>query len=67
VYLTGSNATTINLPSISGKVTSTGIGANLAAAPAADRTMWVTDRSKLHQVPETQKDPFDIVWPEALH
>lgn len=28
-------------------------------------SVWVTYRSKLRQVPETQTDPFNIVWPEA--
>jgi hypothetical protein len=37
----------------------------LADAPVADKTVWVTYRSKLRQVPETQTDPFNIVWPEA--
>jgi len=37
----------------------------LPDAPVADRTVWVTYRSKLRQVPETQTDPFNIVWPEA--
>lgn len=37
----------------------------LSDAPVADKTVWVTYRSKLRQVPETQTDPFNIVWPEA--
>jgi hypothetical protein len=35
----------------------------LADAPVADRTLWVTYRSQLRQIPETQTDPSNIVWP----
>jgi Phage tail assembly chaperone protein len=35
----------------------------LPDAPVADRTKWVTYRSQLRQVPETQTDPANIVWP----
>jgi hypothetical protein len=37
----------------------------LADAPVTDRTVWVTYRSKLRQLPETQTDPFNILWPDA--
>ena len=36
----------------------------LADAPVTDRTLWVTYRSKLRQIPETQTDPFNITWPD---
>jgi len=35
----------------------------LPDAPVTDRTLWVTYRSLLRQVPETQTDPFNITWP----
>jgi len=35
----------------------------LPDAPVADRTLWVTYRSLLRQIPEAQTDPFNIVWP----
>jgi hypothetical protein len=35
----------------------------LPDAPIPDRTAWVTYRSELRQIPETQTDPSNIVWP----
>lgn len=35
----------------------------LPDAPVPDRTLWVTYRSELRQIPEMQTDPTNIVWP----
>lgn len=35
----------------------------LPDAPIPDRTAWVTYRSELRQIPETQTDPANIMWP----
>lgn len=35
----------------------------LPDAPVTDRTKWVTYRSQLRQIPTTQTDPFNIMWP----
>jgi len=37
----------------------------LADSPIADKLTWAAYRQALRDLPQTQNDPFNIVWPVA--